>query len=61
MLLLPAPLLALIALLVVAVGVAAHALLRDRERKNLLSRAGPAHPAFGHKCRQFRSRSRGPR
>ena len=40
MLLLPAPLLALIALLVVAVGVAAHALLRDRERRTLLNRAG---------------------
>src|SRR5690349_15260747 len=36
----PAPLLALIAVLVVAVGVAAYAILRDRERRNLMSRAG---------------------
>lgn len=37
---LPLPIVALIALLVIAVGVAVHALLRDRERRELLDRAG---------------------
>lgn len=36
----PPPVVALIALLVLAVGVAVHAILRDRERRSLLQRAG---------------------
>lgn len=38
----PLPLIALIALLVVAVGTAAFAVVRDRERRSLLERAGGA-------------------
>jgi len=36
----PAPLLVLIAVLVAAVGVAVYSILRDRERRNLMNRAG---------------------
>jgi len=38
--LIPAPLIALIGVLVLAVGVAAYAILRDRERRRLMDRAG---------------------
>ncbi len=38
--LIPLPLIALIAVLVLAVGAAAHAIIRDRERQALLNRAG---------------------
>ena len=38
--LIPLPLIALIGVLVLAVGAAAHALIRDRERQTLLNRAG---------------------
>jgi tight adherence protein C len=38
--LLPVPLIALIGVLVLAVGVAAYAILRDRERRRLMDRAG---------------------
>src|SRR6476469_8073491 len=38
--LIPLPLIALIAVLVLAVGAAGHALVRDRERQALLNRAG---------------------
>src|SRR6478672_5138090 len=38
--LIPLPLIALIGVLVLAVGAAAHALIRDRERQALLNRAG---------------------
>ena len=38
--LIPLPLIALIAVLVLAVGAAAHAIVRDRERQALVNRAG---------------------
>lgn len=41
---LPLPLVALIALLVIAVGVAVHSLLRNRERQAILDRAGGQGP-----------------